>query len=102
MTSITVEEIQRDFSTYLRLVRDGARLLILESNRPIAELRPIPGQQPADVPEQTTLEPELQKVYSELRKRSERQSNRFQKICAAQLMSNSDKGFAQPSTKWCI
>ncbi len=67
MVAITIEEIQRDFGTYLRQVRDGARLLILEANRPVAELRPVPGQLPADGQEQITLEPEIQQVYSELR-----------------------------------
>ncbi len=66
MAAITIEEIQRDFGTYLRQVRDRARLLILEANRPVAELRPVPDQRP-DGQEQITLEPEIQQVYSELR-----------------------------------
>ncbi len=67
MAAITIEEIQRDFASYFRQVRNGARLLILEADRPVAELRPIADRQPADGPDQITLEPEIQQVYSELR-----------------------------------
>ncbi len=67
MAAITIEEIQRDFVSYFRQVRNGARLLILEADRPVAELRPIADRQPADGPEQITLEPEIQQVYGELR-----------------------------------
>ncbi len=67
MAAITVEEIQRDFGSYLRQVRNGARLLIFEANRPVAELRPVADQQPADSREEITVEPEIQQVYGELR-----------------------------------
>ncbi len=66
MTAITLEEIQRDFGAYLRQVRNGAKLLILEANRPVAELRPVADAR-REGPEQLTVEPEIQRVYSELR-----------------------------------
>ncbi len=68
MTAITLEEIQRDFGSYLRRVRDGASLLILEANRPVAELRPVADQEPTDSREEITVEPEIRRVYSELRR----------------------------------
>jgi len=67
MAAITVEEIQRDFGSYLRQVRNGVKLLILEADRPVAELRPVEDQRTGDRPEAITLEPEVQEVYSELR-----------------------------------
>lgn len=41
MVSITVEEIQRNPLKYLRQVEAGETFLIVQSNKPIAELRPI-------------------------------------------------------------
>lgn len=41
MVSITVEEIQRDPLKYLRQVEAGETFVIVHSNKPIAELRPI-------------------------------------------------------------
>lgn len=67
MTAITLEEIQRDFGSYLRQVRNGAKLLILEANRPVAELRPVAEPRYADDSEQNTVEPEIQQVYTKLR-----------------------------------
>ena len=61
MTAITIDEIKRDFGSYLRQVRKGISLVIFEADQPIAELRPIDDQR------QTTLEPEIQQVYGELR-----------------------------------
>ena len=43
MLSITVEEIQRDPLKYLRQVEAGETLVIVRSNQPIAEFRPIPS-----------------------------------------------------------
>lgn len=67
MAAITVEEFQRDFGSFLRQVRNGARLLILDADRPVAELRPIADPRPAKGTEQSTLEPEIQRLYGELR-----------------------------------
>jgi antitoxin (DNA-binding transcriptional repressor) of toxin-antitoxin stability system len=41
MLNVTVDEIQRDPSKYLRQVEAGETFLILQSDRIIAELRPI-------------------------------------------------------------
>ncbi len=41
MTTITADEIQRDWLGYLRRVKAGETLVILEANEPIAELKPI-------------------------------------------------------------
>jgi antitoxin (DNA-binding transcriptional repressor) of toxin-antitoxin stability system len=41
MLNVTVDEIQRDPSKYLRQVEAGATFLILEADKAIAELRPI-------------------------------------------------------------
>jgi len=45
MNPITVDDIQRDVAGYLGRVRAGESLLVLEDDRPIAEVKPIP---PAD------------------------------------------------------
>ncbi|MBE9168761.1 type II toxin-antitoxin system Phd/YefM family antitoxin [Pleurocapsales cyanobacterium LEGE 06147] len=41
MLSVTVDEIQRDPSKYLRQVEAGETFVILQADKPIAELRPI-------------------------------------------------------------
>ena len=41
MLNVTVEEIQRDPSKYLRQVEAGETFTILQADRAIAELRPI-------------------------------------------------------------
>lgn len=41
MLNVTVDEIQRDPLKYLRQVEAGETLVILRSEQPIAELRPI-------------------------------------------------------------
>lgn len=41
MLNVTVEEIQRDPSKFLRQVEAGESFFILQAERPIAELRPI-------------------------------------------------------------
>lgn len=41
MLNITVDEIQRDPLKYLRQVETGEALVIVRSDKPIAELRPI-------------------------------------------------------------
>jgi antitoxin (DNA-binding transcriptional repressor) of toxin-antitoxin stability system len=41
MVNVTVEEIQRDPLKYLRQVEAGETFVIVESDKPIAELRPI-------------------------------------------------------------
>ena len=41
MLSVTVDEIQRDPSKYLRQVEAGETFVILQADKAIAELRPI-------------------------------------------------------------
>lgn len=41
MLNVTVDEIQRDPLKYSRQVEEGETLVIIRSDRPIAELRPI-------------------------------------------------------------
>jgi antitoxin (DNA-binding transcriptional repressor) of toxin-antitoxin stability system len=41
MSNVTVDEIQRDPLRYLQRVEAGEVLVIIRSNEPIAELRPI-------------------------------------------------------------
>lgn len=41
MLNVTVDEIQRDPLKYLRQVEEGETLVIIRSDQPIAELRPI-------------------------------------------------------------
>lgn len=47
MTTITLDEMQRDLSGYIQRVRAGETLLIMQAEQPIAELKPIapPAQQ---------------------------------------------------------
>ena len=44
MTTISIVEIQRDLSGYLRRVQAGESLLITDHDRPIAELNPVPPE----------------------------------------------------------
>jgi prevent-host-death family protein len=39
--SVTVDEMQRDPSKYLRQVEAGETIVIVQADKPIAELRPI-------------------------------------------------------------
>ncbi|MCS6936856.1 MAG: type II toxin-antitoxin system Phd/YefM family antitoxin [Candidatus Bipolaricaulota bacterium] len=41
MIIITIDEIQRDVKSYLQRVKAGETLVILEANRPVAEIKPI-------------------------------------------------------------
>lgn len=41
MSTISIEEIQRDVVGYLHRVAAGETLIVLESNRPVAEIKPI-------------------------------------------------------------
>jgi prevent-host-death family protein len=48
MTTIGIEEIQRDFLGYLNRVAAGESFRILQANRPVAEIIPVehPGVKP--------------------------------------------------------
>ena len=41
MTIISIEEIQRDLRGYLRRVAAGETLVVIESDKPLAEIKPI-------------------------------------------------------------
>ncbi|WP_159460564.1 type II toxin-antitoxin system Phd/YefM family antitoxin [Calothrix rhizosoleniae] len=41
MLNVTIDEIQRDPLKYIRLAETGVTLVIIQANRPIAELKPI-------------------------------------------------------------
>lgn len=41
MISITIEEIQRDLVSYFQGVREGETLLVMEGDRPLAEIKPV-------------------------------------------------------------
>ncbi|MDA2923331.1 type II toxin-antitoxin system Phd/YefM family antitoxin [Acidobacteria bacterium AH-259-L09] len=41
MATINVDEIQRDFLGYLRRVQAGETLVILQADKPVAELKPV-------------------------------------------------------------
>lgn len=43
MLHVTVDEIQRDPSRYLRQVEAGETFVILQADKAIAELRPVPS-----------------------------------------------------------
>jgi antitoxin (DNA-binding transcriptional repressor) of toxin-antitoxin stability system len=42
MTTITLEDMKRDLSGALKRVSAGETLLIVEANKPVAELKPVP------------------------------------------------------------
>ena len=42
MVTTTVEEIQQDFLGCLQRVGQGETVLVLQDDRPVAELRPVP------------------------------------------------------------
>lgn len=41
MTTITIDEIQRDLMGYLQQVKAGETLVILEANEPVAGVKPV-------------------------------------------------------------
>lgn len=41
MTRVSVEQIKTDLTTYLQRVEDGETILVVRSDTPIAELRPV-------------------------------------------------------------
>lgn len=50
MTQVSIDDIQRDVSTYLQRVEAGETLVILRAGTPIAEIKPV-------VPRVETLRP---------------------------------------------
>ena len=41
MTRVSVEQIKIDLTTYLQRVEDGETILVVRSDKPVAELRPV-------------------------------------------------------------
>jgi antitoxin (DNA-binding transcriptional repressor) of toxin-antitoxin stability system len=41
MMTITIDEMRRDLMAYLRRVKAGETLVVLEANEPVAEIKPI-------------------------------------------------------------
>ena len=41
MVQVSIEDIQRDLSTYLRRVEAGETLLIVRAGKPVAEVKPV-------------------------------------------------------------
>jgi antitoxin (DNA-binding transcriptional repressor) of toxin-antitoxin stability system len=50
MNTITLDEIQRDLPGYLRRVQAGETLVIVQAERPIAELKPVSALPPQPRP----------------------------------------------------
>jgi prevent-host-death family protein len=50
MTQVSIDDIQRDLSTYLQRVEAGETLVILRAGKPVAEVKPV-------VPHVETLRP---------------------------------------------
>ena len=48
MTQVTLDEIQKDVSGYIHRVEAGETLVVMDSNRPVAEIRPV--ETPAKTP----------------------------------------------------
>ncbi len=51
MTTISIVDIQRDLSGYLRRVQAGESLLITDHDQPIAELKPVLAEEHASLPD---------------------------------------------------
>lgn len=41
MSTITLDEMQRDWNRFLQRVKAGETLVLLESNQPVAEIKPL-------------------------------------------------------------
>lgn len=46
MTSITIKDIQRDLLGWLQRVKAGEAFVILEEDKPVAEITPVAGNGP--------------------------------------------------------
>lgn len=69
MISITVEDVLRDFRGWLRQVRRGESLVIVDRKRPVAELKPV-AEKRAPAPSGATnedLESQIDELYLEIR-----------------------------------
>ncbi|OBQ14278.1 MAG: prevent-host-death protein [Anabaena sp. LE011-02] len=46
MLTITIDEIQKNFTSYLHQVAAGESIIIIESGKPIAEIKPVSPTSP--------------------------------------------------------
>ena len=46
MTTVNFNDMERDLASYLRRVRAGETLLVLEANQPLAEIKPASNYAP--------------------------------------------------------
>lgn len=83
MVNVTVEEIQRDPVKYLRQVEAGESFVILQADKPIAELKPVNSNKRLI---QTQV---AQQSMAELRSTSSKQSRPFG-LCAGEFTVPSD------------
>ena len=52
MLTITIDEIQKNFTSYLHQVAAGESIIIMESGKAIAEIKPVPNiMEKLDYPE---------------------------------------------------
>lgn len=49
MTTVTVEEMLRNLTDFLNKVKTGETLVIMDNNQPVAELKPLGGQERSKV-----------------------------------------------------
>ena len=50
MTTISIDEIQRDLAGYFERVQAGETLLITQAGRPVAEINPVKSSEPDKLP----------------------------------------------------
>lgn len=43
MSTISVQDIQRDPQAFLQLIKAGESFVVVQGERPLAEVRPLPG-----------------------------------------------------------
>jgi antitoxin (DNA-binding transcriptional repressor) of toxin-antitoxin stability system len=41
MTTVTIDEMQQDLAAYIHRVADGETIVVLEKDRPLAEIKPV-------------------------------------------------------------
>ena len=46
MLTVTIDEIQKNLTSYLHQVAAGERIIIMESGKPIAEIKPVSPTSP--------------------------------------------------------
>ncbi len=46
MTIVNISDMERDLADYLRRVRAGETLLVMDAGQPLAEIKPAAGQTP--------------------------------------------------------